>query len=78
LLISLILVPLTYIWSLYILIEEVSLIYDSSIGRSILISFFGPFSFIIVSILLFSIIGIPGLIIPVVSMIVIYYWREMR
>ncbi len=77
LLISLALLPLTSIWSLYILIDEVSLIYDSSIGRSIFISFLGPLSFMIVSILLFSITGLPGLMIPVVSMIILYYWREM-
>lgn len=78
LLISLALLPLTSIWSLYILIEEVSLIYDSSISRSILISFLGPLSFMIVSILLYSITGLPGLIIPAASMMILYYWREMR
>jgi hypothetical protein len=78
LLISLALLPLASIWSLYILIDEVSLIYDSSIGRSIFISFLGPLSFIVASILLFSITGLPGLMIPVVSMIILYYWRETR
>ncbi|MEM3371779.1 MAG: Yip1 family protein [Candidatus Korarchaeum sp.] len=77
LLISLVFLFLAFIWSIYIVVEEVSLIYDLTIGRSVLISLLGPLMITISSLGILSLIGPPGLAIVIVLLVALYYWREI-
>lgn len=76
LLVSLAFLFLGFTWSAYILTEEISLVYDLSMGRSLLISLIGPLSILALSLLLFTLMGLFGLAVVVVPLVALYYWRE--
>ncbi len=77
LLASLALFSIASIWSIYMIVEEVSLVYDLSIGRSLFVSLLGPLCILLSSLGLLSLLGPSGLIIVAASLIALYYWREI-
>lgn len=75
LLTSVVLMALAGLWSLYIIIEEISVIYDTSIGHSVLISVVGPILILLTAIGLLSVIGLSSLAIEIAVLVALYYWR---
>lgn len=75
---SLVFLFLAFIWSLYILVEEISLVYDLTVGRSILISLLAPLAIVLSSLGLLLLLGLPGLAIMIVLLLALYYWREIE
>ncbi|RDD53918.1 MAG: hypothetical protein BA066_01960 [Candidatus Korarchaeota archaeon NZ13-K] len=77
LLTSLAFLCLASIWSAYVIVEGISLIYEASTLKSLLISLLIPLCMIASSLALLSLLGLPGLVLMLVSLTTLYYWREV-